>query len=318
MKKKINWVIVLAVIMLVASSFTFGWKFNESKNTFTENTTIESTLRSNVNKFSDEIGIRNPQNITNLNNARNYIMEQLKSCGYEIKVQEFDDEGVTVSNIIGHKKGTGNNKQTIVIGADYYSNSVHSADASVSGIATMLTTAKAMKNINCSYDIEFVAFANSQRPYNETQVIGSSVYVDSMKSKNTDIKGAIILDCIGKYTNNILTQRYPFIGIKYPNRGNFLAMMGDEKSKNFNEEFTNKFKSKSDFPVIQTNSEKIMGVSQEDNYSFWKAGIPAILVTDTGIYRNEDLNGKRDTKDKLNYKAMTEIIQTIVDSLSSY
>ncbi|GKX65088.1 M28 family peptidase [Inconstantimicrobium mannanitabidum] len=318
MKKQINWVVVVALIMVAVSTLTFGWKINENKDQYVENSNIETTLRNNMNKFSGEFTIRNTKNIANLNNSRDYIMNQFKKCGYEIKVQQFDNEGVNVSNIIAIKKGSRQSSGTIVVGAPYFSGNRPSVDASDTGISAILTIADQMKNLSCTYDIEFVAFANSEKPYTSSENIGSKIYVNSIKDKQSNIKGAVILDCIGYYTNTILTQRYPFMGVGYPNKGNFLAAMGDSNSKSFNDDFVAKFKKKSSFPIVQTNSNKILGASKEDNYSFWQAKIPAVLLTDTGIYRYEDLYTKRDTKDKLNYKAMSEIINNITSSLSNY
>jgi hypothetical protein len=47
---------------------------------------------------------------------------------------------------------------------------------------------------------------------------------------------------------------------------------------------------------------------RSDNHSFWAAGIPAIMITDTADFRNPNYHRPTDTPDTLNYDRLAEIV----------
>jgi Zn-dependent M28 family amino/carboxypeptidase len=48
--------------------------------------------------------------------------------------------------------------------------------------------------------------------------------------------------------------------------------------------------------------------ARSDNQSFWEAGIPAIMVTDTADFRNPNYHQPTDTPETLDYNRLAEIV----------
>jgi hypothetical protein len=52
-----------------------------------------------------------------------------------------------------------------------------------------------------------------------------------------------------------------------------------------------------------------------DNASFWDAGIPALMITDTAFLRNPNYHEATDTADTLDYEAMGKLVKALVHTL---
>ena len=72
------------------------------------------------------------------------------------------------------------------------------------------------------------------------------------------------------------------------------------------------FRDLSDLPMIGGLLRLLPGIrhlSRSDHLSFWKAGIPAILITDTADFRNPNYHQPTDTPDTLDYERIATIVQ---------
>lgn len=317
-KKKINWVIVLALAMLVLATLTFGWSYKKENIVCTADESIKQNIEKYIDKFSDEFEVRNVKHMDNLDSSRDYIADEFKKCGLEVSIQEFQCEGKTVANVIGIKKGTKKSEPKLVVCANYDSNIKNGVDAQNSGISALLTMADMMKDKKSSRDIEFTAFVNLQRSKDTSEFPGTSAYIDNLKKQNDNIDGVIVIDSIGRYSNEILTQRYPFNGINNPNRGNYAAVIGDKNSKPLNESVASKMKEASNFPVLQKTADIMLENQKSAAKIFWENNYKAIILTDTGIYRSDDINTKEDTKEKINYKYMAQVVNNLTNAVMNY
>lgn len=55
----------------------------------------------------------------------------------------------------------------------------------------------------------------------------------------------------------------------------------------------------------------VPGVDLSDHASYWDAGFPAVMVTDTAFYRNPHYHTERDTADTLDYRRMAQVVQGV-------
>jgi hypothetical protein len=120
----------------------------------------------------------------------------------------------------------------------------------------------------------------------------------------------VSLDALGVYKDEPGSQRLPFpFSLFYPDRGNFLAFIGNLQSRRHMVEVSKGFKKGSSFH-IQTGvaPEWAKGAGWSDHSSFWKFGYPGIMVTDTGGFRSAYHTTKEDTIEKLNFEAMSRIV----------
>jgi hypothetical protein len=103
----------------------------------------------------------------------------------------------------------------------------------------------------------------------------------------------------------------------YPNKGNFIAFVGNISSRSFTKKVKSAFKSVSPLPVESLNTIFLVpGVDFSDHMNFWKFGYPAFMITDTAFYRNPNYHSIGDTASTLNYERMTEFIIGLYKSLS--
>src|SRR6266566_4094106 len=66
----------------------------------------------------------------------------------------------------------------------------------------------------------------------------------------------------------------------------------------------------SDFPVESLAAfEWVPGLGWSDQFSFWRQGYPAVMVTDTAFYRYPYYHTALDTPDKVCYAPMTRVVE---------
>jgi hypothetical protein len=118
------------------------------------------------------------------------------------------------------------------------------------------------------------------------------------------------LDALGIYKNEPGSQKLPFpFSMFYPDRGNFLAFIGNLASRKYMLEISRGFKKGSSFPIqVGVVPEWVKAADWSDHLSFWQFGYPGIMVTDTGGFRSPYHTTKEDTMEKLNFEAMSRIV----------
>ncbi|MBU4376222.1 MAG: M28 family peptidase [Candidatus Omnitrophica bacterium] len=53
----------------------------------------------------------------------------------------------------------------------------------------------------------------------------------------------------------------------------------------------------------------VPGVDFSDNWSFWREGYPAVMITDTAFYRNPNYHNSTDTHETLDYASLAEVLK---------
>lgn len=306
---------------VILKSTTFGWQslFTSSLGLDPKDNAIINRMKQHVVKLSEQIGDRNVFNYGNLGKAADYIVEQFMSSGYRVEFQEYTVENKKVKNILAIKEGAKLTQEVIIVGAHYDSCFNPGADDNASGIAGLLELAKMMANKNVNRTIEFIAFVNEEPPFFKTDRMGSRVYAKKARVENRNIKAVIVLDSIGFYTDEIFSQRYPIIvGLFFPNRGNFIGVFGNFKSRYLASEIARIFKSNSSFPIVSLALDFIPGIDFSDHWSFWKEGYPAVMISDTAFLRHKNYHRITDTWEKLNYKGMVCVIEGICEVLMEF
>lgn len=318
MKRILRLIIVGLVSFIILKSTTFGWGsfFTSTLSIKPRDSTLSGRLKKHVVKLSSEIGDRNAFNYNNLEKAADYVAKQFISYGYDIKFQEYVVGNKRVKNIIAVKSGIKLPNEIIVVGAHYDSCFNPGADDNASGIAGLLELARMMINKDVDRTIEFIAFVNEEPPFFKTEEMGSRIYAKEARVENKNIKAVIIFDLIGFYSNKIFSQRYPIIaGLFFPNKGNFIGVFGNFKSRYLATEITKIFKSNYSFPITSIALDFIPGIDFSDHWSFWKEGYSAVMISDTAFLRHKNYHKSTDTWKKLNYKDMACVIEGIYEVL---
>jgi len=279
---------------------------------------IEANLETTVRFLSEEIGARSHTNIKELNRSADYIEEKLASYGCDVKRQSFTCMENTYHNIIGETRGK-DDSEILIIGAHYDTvPGSPGADDNASGVAGLLELARLTAVNPASRSICFCAFTLEEPPFFQTRHMGSYVYAESLRKKNAMIEGMISLEMIGYYCDIKGCQYYPFSFFKwfYPERGDFIAFVGNISSKNFTRKVRHAFQRVSPLRVESLNTASVVpGVDFSDHSSFWKFDYPAFMITDTAFYRNFNYHTAGDTADTLDFKRMALLVSGLKSAL---
>lgn len=276
-------------------------------------------LKNIVTVLSRDIGPRCYTQREQLEKAAVFIEKKFQACGLEPERQSYNAKNNEYHNIFSVVKGTGSSDEIIVIGAHY--DTVYGtpgADDNASGIAGMLELARLASENPPSSNIIFAAFTLEEPPFFRTRHMGSYVFAENLYKKNTRVKGMISLEMIGYYSETKGSQYYPLPLFRwfYPNSGNYIAFVGNFRSKTFTNRFSTIFRNISSVHVESLNATSLVpGIDFSDHLSFWRFNYPAFMITDTAFYRNPHYHAPSDTAETLDYEKMSEVVLGIYNTL---
>jgi hypothetical protein len=253
----------------------------------------------------------NEENYAKLRQCEEWIKQRWQSQRYSVKSQTFLFEGRRYSNLEIELQGRVSPSEIIIVSAQYDTLPDSSgANNNGSGVAILLSLSNLLRKYTSDRTLRLVNFVNEEDPFFGTERMGSFQYAKRSHQLREDIKVMLSLDALGIHKEEPGSQKLPFpFSMFYPDRGNFLAFIGNLRSRKYVMEVTRGFKKGSSFP-IETGvvPEWVEGAAWSDHSSFWKFGYPGIMVTDTGGFRSPYHTTKGDTLEKLNFEAMSRIV----------
>jgi hypothetical protein len=314
------WAVIIAGIMAFAVRMP-GRSFKGPPASLTASEAdLRDRLRNHVYMLAMEIGERNRQHYEGFERARSYIEDQFKRMGLETRSIPYKFQGETFYNVEAILKGSEPSRPGVVIGAHYDSvEGSPGANDNATGVAAVLELARLLSTKRFATTIRFVAFANEEPPYfNTRQGMGSIEYVRSFKDPKAAVRGMLSLETIGFYSEDKDSQKYPpGVGLFYPNRGNFIAFVGNLGSRSLVRSIVRSFRTGATIPSEGAALPGFVpGVSLSDHRSFREAGIPAMMVTDTAFYRDSEYHLATDTAERLDYEKMARVVSGLSSAVS--
>ncbi|NJM50970.1 MAG: M28 family peptidase [Sphingomonadales bacterium] len=258
-----------------------------------------------------------PHNIyfrTNLENSGNYIEQYLTDLGYKVHLQKFDAKSHQFRNIEVIVGNDSRNSETLIIGAHYDSfGKAPGANDNGSGVAALLELARLFKEntmVN-GPKIRLVFFVNEEPPHFKSSNMGSLVYAKAIKNSGENISGMFSLETMGYYSDAPNSQSYPWpLNLRYSSVGNFIAFVGQTSSRSFVRSTVESFRYHTRFPSIGGTAPAIAtGIDWSDHWAFEQVGIPALMITDTAIFRYPHYHKISDTPDKIDYAKLARVIE---------
>ncbi|MHA1636610.1 MAG: M28 family peptidase, partial [Candidatus Thorarchaeota archaeon] len=165
----------------------------------------------------------------------------------------------------------------------------------------------------------------------QISLMGSSHWVDEAVRSGKEILGVICMDPVGYFSKRGNTQTWP--GGMGPETfkihgtsegldvGDFIVIIGDKNSQPLSKTFCDQCRRKTidlpsaclqeDFSFVQA-AHVMHDILRSDHAPFWRADIPAILLTDTANYRYPHYHSPADTIDKLDFDYMTKICKGVI------
>lgn len=238
-----------------------------------------------------------------------WIANQLRSFGYETGFQgEF-------ANVIARPKHLGDSP-CIIVGAHYDSvPGCPGADDNASAVAALLACAKALAAHAPACPVWFASFNRE-----EDGMLGSADFVKELvERKRVPVREAHILEMVGYCDPHPGSQSVPQgLPIRVPDRGDFLGILANKGSTAPADSILRAAKTyRPDFPVLSL--KVYLGIEQllpvllrSDHAPFWKAGIPAVMWTDTSEFRNPHYHQIADTPQTLDYDFLQAVTQVLI------
>ncbi len=271
---------------------------------------LAARLERHVRTLAEVIGERNVYRPQALAKAADYIDDQWREIGYEVARQTYDVDSIACSNLACSRIGSRLPDEILLIGA-HYDSVIGSpgANDNGSGVASLLELSREIADRSTDRTVRFVAFVNEEPPFFMTERMGSTVYANAAKARGDDITLMVSLETLGYYDDRKGSQRYPpLFRHFFPDQGNYIAFVSNLRSRRALNRFAAVFRQQTDFPMERVATFSwIPGVAWSDQYSFWRRGYRALMVTDTAFYRYPYYHTPADLAIHVDYRRLAEL-----------
>lgn len=306
---------LIFIVWYVASSHASQTRIPSAPLTASEQEMAER-LREHVTRLAETIGERNLWSFPQLEAAANYIEGQLQRSGFKVERQIYSVAGKQVSNLAVEIPGNVRPEEIMLVGAHYDSVAGSpGANDNASGVAALLELAGQIADTQPALTLRLVAFVNEEPPLFKSGSMGSLVYARAARDRGENIIAMLCLETIGYYSQREKSQQFPssLLRFYYPTTGNFLAFVTNFSSRQLLRKSLNAFRSSSNFPAEGLIAPSwLPGIDWSDHWSFWQIDVPAIMLTDSALYRYPHYHSRQDSPDKLNYPEFARAVDGII------
>ncbi|NBB78068.1 MAG: M28 family peptidase [Verrucomicrobia bacterium] len=290
--------------------------------TFRANSTIDlevdtDRLQTVVKKLSVDFHPRRFSNLGNLDATADFIESHFKQAGGQVEIQEFTVNQSAYRNVRCFFGPT--ESERTIIGAHYDShNQTPGADDNASGVAGLIELAYIFGNQPPTTRIELVAYTLEEPPFFGSKQMGSYIHAESIADEKESIRGMIALEMIGYFSDEFGSQEYPahLFNLIYPSTGDFIAVVGDFKRRDYIAQIKVGMKGSTDLRVYSIAAPaQIPGIDFSDHRNYWEFDMDAVMVTDTAFYRNHNYHTADDTWDRLDYERMADVVRAVYSAV---
>ncbi len=279
---------------------------------------VAEDLERTVRVLAEEIGPRHFERPGSLERTLAWLEAEFRARGLEPQREPFEGRGQTFANLVAEVPGRRAPGEIVVVGAHYDTcGDQPGADDNASGVAGLLAIARAMAGSGADRTLRLVAFANEEPPFFKGQLMGSRVHAEASRARGDRIVGMWSLEMLGYYSDAPGSQEYPWpLGLIYPDRGDFVAMVADHASRAWVHASIRAFRRTATIPSEGIASPfPVVGLDLSDHWSFWRSGYPALMVVDGGPFRNPHYHRPTDLPGTLDFASSARVVRSLVDAL---
>jgi Zn-dependent M28 family amino/carboxypeptidase len=274
-----------------------------------QETELRRHLETHVRALADRIGERNVARPAALEAAARYLEGAFEELGHAVERQVVEPHGVR--NLGVELAGRSLADEIVLAGAHY--DSVFGspgADDNATGTAAVLEIARLLEGSRLARTVRLVLFVNEEPPFFLTEAMGSRHYAARSRERDERIVAMLSLETLGYYSDREGSQRYPFpFGLLYPSRADFVGFVSNIGSRSLLRRCVGSFRRTTAFPSEGLAAPAwIPGVSWSDHSSFWEQGYPAVMVTDTALYRYPAYHTAADTPDRVDFDRLARVV----------
>jgi peptidase M28-like protein len=249
----------------------------------------------------------------NLDRAADELARSLGDAGAPVTELPFSVSGHRFRNVIGSFGPEGGGR--VIVGAHYDAYlEFPGADDNASGVAGVLELARLLSSARLRGGIDLALWPLEEPPHFGSDSMGSSVHARSLADAGAPVLAMLSLEMIGCFRDEPGSQQLPLSLLKlvYPTTGSFIALAGRFSDIGLLRRVKGSMLSGSDLPVRSINAPQgFPAIDLSDHLSFWRAGYPALLVTDTAFYRNPRYHTGGDTPETLDYARMAKVVDGV-------
>jgi len=250
----------------------------------------------------------------------------MADCGLAVDSQAVPFAGRVYRNLVATLPGTEPQLPMLLLGAHYDGPpGSPGADDNASGVAVLLEAVRLLAGIRPRRTIKFVAFTLEEPQYIGRFLIGSGHFARVARRQGEDYAVALILESVGYCDHREGSQLLPpLVRVPGISRGDFLAVIGNRRSRQHAERFARSAaRCAPALPVIPYSAPPLLArlVPQlylSDHASFWKAGYPALMLTDTAMLRNPHYHQPTDTPDTLDTEFLFGVAEAVVGTMCDW
>jgi len=229
--------------------------------------------------------------------ARKYISHRLAALGYGPQQHAFMD-GV---NVFADRDGTAPGGQHFIVAAHYDTvDGSPGADDNATGVAIVLEMARLFALTPAQKTIRFVFFDRE-----EQGMQGSKAFaMDAHRLRG--LQGVFVFEMLGTTCTSEECQNWPAKSPQWmrPNDGQFIAAIGMLEKTQLMRALVNA--RRPDSPPVLAIPVPAQGYEwphsrRSDHAAFWDRNIDAVLVTDTGDFRNPRYHTSTDTPEFIDW-----------------
>ena len=252
-------------------------------------------LAISLDTLATRIGERHPGKPDQLERAAVWIESSLSGAnmGYLVERQIYEAGGHEVRNLIAELPGRERRDEIIVVGAHYDTVAGSpGANDNGTGVAALLSLARAFAGDQQTRTIRFVAFVNEAPPYFQTESMGSLVYAKACRSRGEKIVAMISMVMLGESTD----------------AKSMISFVGNDDSQFFADSARTAFVRATKIPAAD-NGFPLDGPGERasGHESFGQLGYPAVMVTATAA-------PAADAIDLENLESVTRGLKAVIDT----
>ena len=269
-------------------------------------TPSESRIRRDLSAL---VGPRDPYaNLQALEAAAAHVAKQFQTAGLAVAEDPFPAKGRLFRNVVGTIPGRAATHEEVLVVAHYDTKpGTPGADDNASAVAAMIEAARVLAPIGVQRTLRFVGFTLEEYGY-----LGSRHFARRARRERHQIVGVLDLEMVG-FTSR--KQRLP-PGIRARRTGDFIAVVGNRRSRSLLDAFVaSARRAVPSLPVeslvVGWNGYLLPIVRLSDHASFWDAGFPAVMITDTAFLRNPHYHQASDTLDTLDLPFLTKVTAAV-------
>lgn len=266
------------------------------------------------------VGERHPRRSpAALQQAEQYLIASFQRSGLLVKTHGFRALGGTYHNVVASLPAVRDKKAPPLLIGAHYDTVAESpgADDNASGLAVMLEAAEQLAQGPLARPVHFIGFC-----LEEWNLLGSRAYAAHLRKQGREIRGAIVLECVGFASQEDRSQTQPPIPVKVPAVADFLGVVGNEPAKTLVEAIVQAGQQvasplKTIPLVVPGQGEQFPDTRRSDHAAFWSYGFPAVMLTDTANFRNPHYHQPTDTLETLDPAFLERVALTVANSVKS-